>query len=284
MSLLAAQVAETRDDVASLEAELANLGKDRDMLQRQVELLEAGGGAGGGGGGAGAEILQHQYFDKLILPFFDELATGLASGLAPGLAPAEEQAPAPADVPPGAHELAALLENIHRLGGVTAFPLNDRLLAADELVGLRFEVYAARRFHTPHYVILRREHAKGGARAWRVFKHTLPAFLAAELEPPDDYRALASRVRAALWRLQHRHDKLDQLALLGFAVERDLQCRRVTIARAPLTLVATCADTYIAEVEVSGAAPADAARIAAMLTRCEFTHLVKTFRQLHSTQ
>lgn len=278
MSLLAAQVAETRDDIASLEAELANLGKDRDMLQRQVELLETG---GGGGGGGAAEILQHQYFDKLILPFF-ELGAPAEDGA--GLAPGGELA-----VAPGALALAlalaqALLENIHRLGGVTAFPLNDRLLAGDELVGLRFEVYAARRFHTPHYVILRREHAKSGARAWRVFKHTLPAFLAAELGPADDYRALASRVRAALWRLQHRRDKLDQLALLGLAVERDLQCRRVTITRAPWTLVATCADTYIAEVEVSGATPADAARIAAMLTRCDFSHLVKTFRQLQAPQ
>lgn len=87
-----------------------------------------------------------------------------------------------------------LVENIMRFGGVTAFPINDRLYDAEDcfLLGLRYDVmdHVTRLYVKPFYIILRRKRYLHDPEAedtapWQVFRYTTPLYVAL-----DRYSAL----------------------------------------------------------------------------------------------
>lgn len=178
-----------------------------------------------------------------------------------------------------------LNENIHRLGGITAFPVNQFLFTPDdEILGIRFDVYSyfKKSFVTPYYAILTKmsQVTKGSStsRRWVVKSHTLPLYVPVEdyceeiVHSQDDFLTFAQRVRRDLLRIQHRHDKIDSLLKLKYKhfgneaskrkdrsiisrIEKDIQCRRVSILFPfrgekkgnRITLNITCGDETINE-------------------------------------
>ncbi|EGW30421.1 uncharacterized protein SPAPADRAFT_52507 [Spathaspora passalidarum NRRL Y-27907] len=152
-----------------------------------------------------------------------------------------------------------LYENIFRMVGITAFPINQYVFNADdELMGIRFDRYASstNTFQPPHYVILRQiniysekeQELTIERKTWSVYKHTLPNYV-----PLSDYQKLLDEskesiiqftrhVRDFLTKIQYKHDKLDQLLQLRRKqfdlpndspiisnIERDLSCERIQI-------------------------------------------------------
>ncbi|CDK25129.1 unnamed protein product [Kuraishia capsulata CBS 1993] len=73
-------------------------------------------------------------------------------------------------------------ENVYRMAGITAFPVNDPFRhgeyenAVESYLGIRFDIYdqRSRKYVTPHYLILQRVRKNN---EWEVFKTTLPKFI-----------------------------------------------------------------------------------------------------------
>lgn len=155
---------------------------------------------------------------------------------------------------------SVLLENILRLNGVTAFPLNRLPYENSELIGIRFDMFShnSQSFLKPHYAILKKGQVElkdsDMQMRWSVYRHTLPAYVDVEyasrkLEVEDDEIALwefATGIRETLLVVQYRHDKIDALLDLKFGhvdpnfpekelkvirtLEKDLLCQRVVIS------------------------------------------------------
>lgn len=121
-------------------------------------------------------IVQHSYFDDSIAHYFktlddfgekpmkkinlDDLAIGISQSSKKIIGLGEN----------------ILYENLYRLGGVTAFPLN-----IPDCIGIRFDTLLSQqgKFQKPNYVVLRKQEvdtkAKGVEKKWVVFRHTLPS-------------------------------------------------------------------------------------------------------------
>ncbi|QPG73018.1 hypothetical protein FOA43_000322 [Brettanomyces nanus] len=69
------------------------------------------------------------------------------------------------------------LESCYRLGGITAFPVNDPSADdEDRFLGIRFDTYDvySGKYTTPHYIILKK---RVKTNDWYVFKTTVPNFI-----------------------------------------------------------------------------------------------------------
>ncbi|ODV81894.1 uncharacterized protein CANTADRAFT_24638 [Suhomyces tanzawaensis NRRL Y-17324] len=201
-------------------------------------------------------IIQHSHFDPSISRFFQ--------------APQDEPVPQTTALPrflPQAEALVEIKENIlyentYRIGGVTAFPLNQRLFAAnDEVLGLRFDMFshAKCQFLQPHYAILKKSTVtdKTGhqLRQWTLYRHTLPVYVpledyTKELNSEDGVTTFALHIRNFLVKIQHKHDVVEELTKLDLQtfekgsmvagpsgnscriiqkVDKDLQCQRLVL-------------------------------------------------------
>ncbi|KAG7928761.1 hypothetical protein KL925_000942 [Ogataea polymorpha] len=101
---------------------------------------------------------------------------------------------------------AICLENAYRLGGLTAFPVNDPQAGeSDRFLGIRFDIFDPYTFKytTPHYVILRKDPKND---LWEVFKTTIPNYVPlnslAHEHLNDDMIRFAGHVRRHLVQLQ----------------------------------------------------------------------------------
>ncbi|KAG7820881.1 hypothetical protein KL928_000965 [Ogataea angusta] len=103
-------------------------------------------------------------------------------------------------------EPAIRLENAYRLGGLTAFPVNDPQEGeSDRFLGIRFDIFDPYSFKytSPHYVILRKDPKND---LWEVFKTTIPNYVPlgtlAYEHLNDDMIRFAGHVRRHLVQLQ----------------------------------------------------------------------------------
>lgn len=132
-----------------------------------------------------------------------------------------------------------MYENIFRLGGITAFPLDK--VHGHTLLGIRFEEYSVNAFLKPHYLILiekviidkdadsvditvpdhdtYKEKIESVSR-WGVYRHTLPQYvplteLASVLDTVHGFQAVLQLSRAVRKPLVHRRYKLDEFQKLA---------------------------------------------------------------------
>lgn len=138
-----------------------------------------------------------------------------------------------------------LYENIFRFTGVTAFPINQALLSADEKVfGIRFDTFSnhEHKFMAPHYVILKKTpHEKDPSQhRWTVFRHTLPVYIPVEaaeaaLEFSDENESSVGRFARQIYgHLARTQMKRDVFAAFGEdhrvqRLETDLACNQVRL-------------------------------------------------------
>lgn len=195
-----------------------------------------------------------------------------------------------------------LYENVFRLSGITAFPING--MENEEIFGIRFDNFDANKkvFNSPHYVVLRRiditSKDETTKTVWLVFKHTLPVYIPyKELEQTlqnsqnsdDDIFEFATSIRRSLVSIQYKHDKLN--SLLSFEsvlkIDKDLQAERVLIdiksnASIPHQIELICSENLIEVVNATlHKQPRDLSlSIEALLKDTPFKDLKKNFRKV----
>ncbi|CAH2353612.1 hypothetical protein CLIB1423_11S03686 [[Candida] railenensis] len=273
------QLEDTRNDIKSLEEEIDNLSVDKKLLLDQIKKLEQGGDINND-----EPLLQHKYFDEIVQDFFHDTKTNN-----------DETNHSKKKPKISFNSLnSALVENIYRFGGITAFPINKYLFAEDNLVlGLRFDIYSINKFEVPHYIILRKEqNVKGttqgdgmNAGTWHIFKHTLPVFI--PIRQYEQEHLLQNKliqfvksVRIDLIKLQYRHNKFDLVSKgLGFRLEKDLQCQRVKLKYNDTELSLFCSQDYIEEVDVASNS-GKRKIIESIVRNSQIKDLLKTFRRV----
>lgn len=240
-------------------------------------------------------LLQHKYFDDSLLEFFGSNQSDAIDknqnkdGDVDCENGERSRKRRRTIIPEGIHNLA-LYENIYRFGGITAFPINKYLFDEnEEILGLRFDVFTFQKFHTPHYVILRKEPSKDHDK-WRVFKHTLPVYVPirqyeAQLDDNDvTIAAFAKSIRTFLVLIQYKHDKFNLVNKLGFKVIPDLQCERVIVEKALKRMELICSNDRIDEVHITLQLSKELKLYyESMLRNCPIKDLVKTFRKISKT-
>lgn len=302
---LETEITSIKNDIVGLETELLPLQAEHDALFRQVAHFEAENKhkhlakpslpqKNDDHEDDAPALIHYSYFDDSIKQYFGDSA--------------ETQDPLPSrddlfrieEKAKGGH--LALLESIHRFGGITAFPINDRLYDSldDALLGLRFDVLAhtTKQYLKPHYIILRRRPTKDNLEShWLVFRYTTPAYV-----PLDKYskhldeslQVFVEKVRACLISIQYKHDKIDSLEKLTFAqlgrgsgapivsrLDKDLECRRVTITvKAPsrlLEIELTCGLSRVENALCRFSSKQEQLYVEDVLTNCDFKKLQSTF-------
>ncbi|KAI5964443.1 MCM21 [Candida theae] len=187
-------------DVVKLEDELEQLAHDESALLKEVAKLEQ----------LQEEqneplvedhrdvvpIIKHTYFDPSIAQFFDDAEATTQ------VQPLEKRFIDKADTKEN-----IMYENILRMSGVTAFPINKHLFPNDEILGIRFDTFSSksRSFKQPHYVILLKSKLKNEQSFWRVHKTTLPVHVPLdryqeELEKTHDLDKFATSIHLYLAR------------------------------------------------------------------------------------
>ena len=192
------------------------------------------------------EIIKHNYFDPSIQKYFQHPTPPQSNQL-----PSHENA-LPTIVssqlkPINYLELKenVLYENIFRMFGVTAFPINQYLFKNnndpnEQILGLRFDLYSnfTKCFQQPHYCILRKlsfEKNETIFYNWIVYKHTLPSYI-----PIDEYSKIlnesnndnnsnnlfkfAESIQLTLTKTQYKLDKFNQLLRFNknqFGLDKD---------------------------------------------------------------
>lgn len=267
ISMIEVELTALADEISSLENEVATLQQSHDSVFRTVAQFEADN--------------KHKNLTKLPLPkpqllsedpplihfsYFDDLINQYFQNTDK----TEEVSPAQENVLgeigqkyQGAN--LALRELVWRLGGVLAFPINNRLYdeLSDALMGIRFDVlsHVSRKFVLPHYIILRRREDKLALTKWLVFRYTTPQYVPLDrfshhLEK-DDLCAFAENVREILVKTQYKHDKLEKVGKIKelevfdasgdasgdgllVGVEKDLECRRVLLSLKEVTVELEC--------------------------------------------
>lgn len=260
------EIRNLENEINVLKADISPLQIQHDSLLRQVTTFEssnnlrplprhnkARAGAGNNTNPDDPPLIVDSYFDDSLRAYF-----------APAKASSSRQKNTQA---PQSESLAsiqeraiqgsyALLESLHRFGGITAFPINDKLYdsSEDALLGLRFDVLSQSTgaFLAPHYIILRRSRSKDNLTHWLVFRYTTPAYISLDsfkhhLLASDEAQGLqkfVECVRDSLVATQYRHDTIHDIsnllrAEIGLegdgeakvftAVDSDLQCRRVEL-------------------------------------------------------
>lgn len=210
-----------------------------------------------------------------------------------------------------------LYENIYRLGGISAFPINEYLFKGEEeLLGLRFDImsHLQNKYLTPHYVILRKiatlDKTENISYNWTVYRHTLPAYvplidISKKLTEDDSgILAFTKEIRQFLLKIQYKHDKFDSITKLKYnnfginsdkglirKINRDLMCQKLTIyvtnrltGKGYHTIDVICTDSNIQTVaikaETSFGSKEDIIYCENMLRNCSMNNLVKTFRKV----
>lgn len=242
------EIESLRSEIATLRNEIGPLQQNHDSLFRQVASYEANNKhhfqkhrpRNGPPTASDEQPISLDCFDDSIKQYFKK--TLLAPRTPP---PPPETLSVQERTRQGTYSLT---ESIHRLGGITAFPINDTLYDSleDALLGLRFDVLAhsSGAFLPSHYIILRRVLSKDERLNWLVFRYTTPAYVPLDsykhhLTYPDEALGLqrfCECVRAALVATQARHDTVQSLRDLTVegtraftATETDIQCRRVAL-------------------------------------------------------
>ncbi|KAG2734204.1 hypothetical protein G9P44_002210 [Scheffersomyces stipitis] len=206
------------------------------------------------------QIIRHEHFDSAISHFFTANGTSETPAKRPKLSKLSENLLQRSERLVNLKE-NILYENIYRLVGVTAFPLNKFTFSAgDEVLGIRFDVYSHTRscFLSPHYAILKKivavDKEEAIVKNWTLYRHTLPVYLPLDQLQKDlqcstsDSQAIfdfALEVRNHLVKTQYKSDKIDQLQKItlgniGFnsnisktvisKLEKDIQCQRVMLS------------------------------------------------------
>lgn len=296
--MIEAELTALADEISSLENEVATLQQSHDSVFRTVAQFEADN--------------KHKNLTKLPLPkpqlhsedpplihfsYFDDLINQYFQNTEQK----EEVSPAQENVLgeigqkyKGAN--LALRELVWRLGGVLAFPINNRLYdeLSDALMGIRFDVLShnSNKFVLPHYIILRRREDKLSLTKWLVFRYTTPQFVPLDrfshyLEK-DDLCAFAESVREILVKTQYKHDKLEKLGKIKeleafdgagdgllVGVEKDLECRRVLLNFKGNTVELECGLSQIENVhcKIQGATNEELLFAEMQLKGCNFNNL-----------
>lgn len=200
-------------------------------------------------------VYHYNYFDESIQKYFKELTITHEN----------------ADYPELSHQILAhvearsntgllqLAENIFRFGGITAFPINERLYDSEDcsLLGVRFDVmdYTKKQYIAPFYIILRQKKLFGSGNSadkfpWTVFRYTTPAYVPLDQisklldcdDPDAGLSSFVEMVRLKLVDVQTRREYFESLKTITFAdlfgdtlnkpiaeFEMDAACIRVTI-------------------------------------------------------
>ncbi|EGV63104.1 minichromosome maintenance protein [Yamadazyma tenuis] len=180
-------------------------------------------------------IVQHTYFDESVSDYFN-----VGKDFEPRIVKRIDINDLTLESAQSARKIIALKENIlyenlYRLGGLTAFPLND-----NSCLGLRFDRFDSfnKRFLSPNYVILRREtidsKTKGSVEKWKVFKHTLQQDMVNNMVhgiDPEGFNdkeiaVFAHAIHASLSRALFVSDLMHKLHNMSFA---DLKSPRASV-------------------------------------------------------
>lgn len=148
------------------------------------------------------------------------------------------------------------LENCYRLGGITAFPVNDHGEDSDEFLGLRFDVYDKWQhiFVTPHYVILKRDPKN---QQWVAFKTTVPKFIPVDSLSTryanTDLHRFATEIRSQLIELQRRKAEFASLEnRIQGQLDADLSYSKIVVRLNGYRIILICGPDSIASVIVTG--------------------------------
>lgn len=308
------------NQIAALDSQVASLQQNHDSVFRTVAQFEADNKHKNltrpllpkplqQNSGDDPPLIHFSYFDDLINHYFHKQSS--SQDLAP---PTHEKVLGAISTRlQGAN--SALQELVWRLGGVSAFPINNTLYddSADALLGIRFDVVSrlANKYVLPHYIILRRREDKLAVHKWLVFRYTTPPYVPlgsySHYLDDDNLFEFADSVRACLVRTQYKHDKFDKLAqkkladifgpqndphdslLLFSAVEKDLECRRVALhINAKMgrlkhsSIELECGLTSIEKVHcvLEGASKEELMFSELQLTGCNFNNLESSFVSL----
>ncbi|RLV96513.1 Central kinetochore subunit MCM21 [Spathaspora sp. JA1] len=259
-TVLSKEVEVLQQDITSLSTDVASLQNTQDELLQEIKTLEEEIEQQQTNHKVKEpaivdipDIIKHSHFDPSISSYFKEPEedTDMESHDA-----TDHTTPIQQDL-----ELREniLYENIFRMTGITAFPVNQ--YSEDELLGIRFDTYSTstNTFKTPHYMILQKNNIISNSdkeqslteegKIWSVYKHTLPSYvpLLEYNKILDDSNEsiiqLSTLVRNFLIKIQYKHDKLDQLLRLTRTqfnldsdtdaiisnIDRDLSCQRILI-------------------------------------------------------
>lgn len=181
VATLEAEIAEVLKDIKSLQQEIDPLNEQYETLCEELKVVEESIGKSEVNkviqtehAGSKAHnyddtippLVQHNHFDDSIAKFFTE---SFQNG------PKEPTTHEPTKKKQKLSEFSynllekstetaeikenILYENIFRFGGVTAFPINNTLFKDDdEILGIRFDVFShfTKKFLAPHYIILKK--------------------------------------------------------------------------------------------------------------------------------
>lgn len=208
---------------------------------------------------------------------------------------------------------SALQELLWRLGGVSAFPINNRLYddSSDALLGLRFDVlsHTLLLFLLPHYIILRRREDKSASNLkWLVFRYTTPPYvpLAAfsHLLLENNLHDFVHCVRECLVYTQYKHDKFQLVAEMTYhdifgdnssvkfisSVEKDLECNRVLLqlvnhsseSKQLHSIELQCGESEIRKVncQLVGGSTEDNLYVESLLSTSEFSNFSSSLKSL----
>lgn len=230
-----AEIDSLKSEIAALRADIGLLQSDHDALYRKVASFEASNKhrnlqrlrppSRHLPPADDPPLILDSYFDDSIKAYFASEATSVGQEPAQNAPSGDSLVAIQERTRQGAY---ALLESIHRFGGITAFPINDVLYdsSEDALLGLRFDVlsHSSNAFLPSHYVILRRILLKDQRTHWQVFRYTTPAYISLDackhhLQDPDESRGLrkfCEHLRDALVATQFKHDTIKHICLLSY--------------------------------------------------------------------
>lgn len=247
-------------------------------------------------------VIHDEYFDESIRKYFKErpLTTQSRVAVKPTLtilANIEQRTVGRA---------VLLVENVRRFGGVTAFPLNDRLYDSEDctLLGLRFDVldHGTGRFREPCYIILRRKRYLEDTVAdenlqWLIFRYTTPAYVSldklskhlAQSAGETSLLCFAEAVRRRLVLVQYKHNLFDQLARLTHKdvfddeksepialIEKNSDCSLVVIHLQNHKIELTCEEANVIDVKCISL-PLHETLIRSLIVYSEFANLPQSF-------
>lgn len=304
-----AEIDSLKSEIAALRADIGLLQSDHDALYRKVASFEASNKhrnlqrlrppSRHLPPADDPPLILDSYFDDSIKAYFASEATSVGQKPAQNAPSGDSLVAIQERTRQGAY---ALLESIHRFGGITAFPINDVLYdsSEDALLGLRFDVlsHSSNAFLPSHYVILRRILLKDQRTHWQVFRYTTPAYISLDackhhLQDPDESRGLrkfCEHIRDALVATQFKHDTIKHICLLSYTdfgldtsdaiplalKEIDLQCRRIVLSLAKYSIELHLTSTAIES--VSSTLPEAAAfHLTALLTNATIDTLKTAF-------
>lgn len=310
---------EVSAEISLLEAQVAPLQGSHDALYRKVAQFELDNKHKNlakpqlpklpNGPSDDPPLIHFSYFDDSILHYFAPAGSGPTVDASGGDKKVLQNIDAKTR---GA--TFALQELMWRLGGVSGFPINNRLYddSSDALLGLRFDIlsHASHRFVLPHYIILRRRQHKSqsGDLKWLVFRSTTPTYvpLAAfsHLLLEDKLYDFVHRVRECLVYTQYKHDKFLGLADMTYgdvfgdgsviklvsSIEKDLECRRVLLhmynhsvtTKQSHIIKLQCGDSEIEKVDCNlmGGSVDDTLFVELQLGNCDLVKLNSCFKTI----